>query len=927
MLSSRMQVLLLATSIFAIGGGAAAFAQVAAVEEVVVTGSRITNPGFTAPTPVTSVTVEDLQSQAVKQANQLQYQIPQLVPNVTTQSTSNPAGPSTLNLRGLGSLRTLVLIDGRRVPPTSFDGTVDANIIPTSLIRRVDVVTGGASAAYGSDAVAGVVNFVLDTTFQGIKGSLSGGQSHFRDMRELDFTLTGGTSFAGGRGHIVANVELFRNSGSNGNLEMTGGVARRPWANEGYALIPGGTGFPAQIAQPNVRFSNMSNGGLITAGPLRGIMFGPGGSISNMVYGTNISATYMVGGSGDQNQLYGSPAPKLRRQSVFLNASYDLTENVNVWGQILAIHSDSWGPGVPNYDNNGLVIRSDNAFLPAQIRTLMAANNLTSFTFGRIDLELGLGATGGYIDNVNYTVGLKGQVFDDWNWDVTGQFNSNEWYYQGDRQRNNALWALGIDTVLNPATGGVPGVAVGAPICRSTLTSPTNGCVPINLFGQGSITPAMAAYVSGTSRNNVPGETWDVSANMSGVLMQNWAGDVAVAVGAEAHRTWIAGTADPVSLARLWRTGNQLPFKGHNRVIEGYVEADVPLLKDAPLAQELGLNLAGRWTNYDSFGSVQTWKVGLSNQVNDDLRARAAYSRDIRAPTLNDLYAAGGSNVAQFFNSRTGQTQTLATITGGNPDLLPETANTLTAGVVYSPGFLTGFSAAVDYYNIKLKDGIQTTTAQQQVDNCFGSNIQEACRLITTNASGLITSIFVQPYNVAQVNMEGVDIEFNYRLPGDAIWDQLPGNFRFRAVATYVSKITTTSATGVVTSVAGQSANGGGGVSGSIPKIVVVANLGYTTDKWEAQLSYRYVDSLKFNNTYVEGRDIDNNHIPWRQYFNTSLQYNIDDNWEVFGRVGNIFNQAPPVNPSNNLIVPTTSVSQAYDRIGRVWNVGVRFEY
>ncbi len=925
MLSSRMHVLLLATSIFAIGGGAVA-QEAAAVEEVVVTGSRITSPGFTAPTPVTSVTAEDIQTQAVRQANQLQYTIPQLVPNVSSQGTG-PAGHSTLNLRGLGSLRTLVLLDGRRLPPTSYDGTIDANIIPTSLVRRVDVVTGGASAAYGSDAVAGVVNFVLDTTFQGIKGSLSGGQSHYKDFDELDFTLTGGTAFAGGRGHIVASVELFRNSGSNGNLERTGGVARRPWASQGWALIPGGTGFPAQISRPNVKFSNMTNGGLITSGPLRGIMFNPGGTISNMVYGTNLSATYMVGGSGDEAQLYGSPAPELKRQSAFLNASYDLTDNVSIWGQVLAIHNESWSPNVMNYDNNTLVIRSDNAFLPANVRALMAANNLTSFTFGRIDRELGLGASRGFVDDVLYSVGVKGKAFGDWNWDVSGQFNDNEWDFVYENQRNNALWALGIDTVANPATGGVPGVAVGAPVCRSTLTNPTNGCVAINLFGEGSITPAMYNYVHGESHNNVPSETWNVAANMSGVLLQNWAGDVNVATGVEARRTWLAGTADAVSLARQWRGGNILPFKAHNRVIEGYVEADVPLLNDAPFAQELGLNMAGRWTNYDTFGSVQTWKIGLSNQVNDSLRARIAYSRDIRAPTLNDLAAASGSSSGQFFNNRTGQTQTLTTTTGGNPDLQPEKANTLTAGVVYSPEFIPGFTAVLDYYNITVKDGIQTTTAQQFVDSCQIFNIQEACALITFNSAGLVTAISVKPLNVASLKMDGIDAEMTYRFPGDALWDKLTGNFRLRAVATYVNKITSTTVGGVTVDSLGQYQTAGAGISGSIPQIVLVGNLGYSTDKWNFQVDYRYTDKLVFNNTYVEGRDIDNNNIPGRQYFNASLQYNIDDHWEVFGRVANIFNRAPPVNPTNNLIVPTTSSSQTFDRVGRAWNVGVRFEY
>ena len=352
----------------------------------------------------------------------------------------------------------------------------------------------------------------------------------------------------------------------------------------------------------------------------------------------------------------------------------------------------------------------------------------------------------------------------------------------------------------------------------------------------------------------------------------------------------------------------------------------MPLLKNEPFAQNLGLNAAGRVTNYSNFGTVETWKIGLDNQVNDDLRMRATYSSDIRAPTLNDLYAAAGTNQGQFFNDDTKQTQTLITATGGNPNLLPAQADTFTGGVVYSPGWLEGFTGSSDYYTIHLHDGIQTTTAQQQVDNCQLYHIASACALITTNAAGLITNIFVTSYNVANTQYDGVNSELSYNFPGNMIWDRLDGNFRVRALGTYVDAILTPARLALCATRLCKLCTGAG-VTAGIPKWTWVVNTSYATDKWNFEVDYRYTGALRVSNTYVQGVDIDNNHIGSRYYFNTSVEYQFLDNWKVFARVANVFNVTPPVNPSNNLIVPTTSVSQEYDRIGRQYYAGLRFNF
>jgi iron complex outermembrane recepter protein len=931
----KLRNLFLATSMLTAGSTGGALAQQVAdqtAETVIVTGSHIETPGFQAPTPVTSIGELQMQNQDVINSNDLQYSMPQLAPQLNFQTIAgNGAGATFFNLRGLGDTRTLILVDGLRVMPTGYDGTTDANILPTSLIKRVDVVTGGASAAYGSDAVSGVVNFILDTDYEGIKGSFEAGQSQYHDNDTLDAQITGGFAFDGDRGHVVLALDLYSDGGANGNTSSTGGVARRHWANQQYALIPGGTGSTSEIYPSGVTFSQMTAGGVIDSGPLKGIYFGPGGSLNSMVYGTNISATYMVGGTGGEFQTMGSIYPENAHQNFFTHVTYDLTPDITVWGQALLVHETGLSPITPNYDNGTgaspeLTINSGNPFIPAALQTMMTADNVSSFVLGPEDLELGLNTETSSNNYAMWNLGLKGKLGNNWTWDATGEYSGDSYIFQTLNDRNNTKWFQATNVIANPAVGGVAGVPAGAPICASTVANPSNGCVPINVFGVNSITPQMAAYVDGSNWNSVQQEAWDMSANLQGVVLHDWAGDISMAVGGEARRDSLHGYADPTTLAKEWRAGNTEPFQGDQEVEEGYLETDVPLLKDFPGAQAFDFNAAGRVTNYKTSGVVETWKLGLNDSVNDEIRIRATYSSDIRAPVLSELYAAPSNGVAQVFNDLNASTQTVSTITAGNPNLTPEQASTFTGGVVYSPAWLPGFTTSIDYYVIHIHNGIQTTTDQQQVDNCYLYHVTSACSLITTNASGNITSIYVEPYNVGLEQQNGIDFEIDYSLPGSSIWDYFDGNFGFRTIATYTGQITS-ELDGVTTQADGQAAN--------LPKWAVVANANYTTDKWMFELDYRYTGAVVFNNTYVQGvvnpptgvTSISNNDIASRYYFNTLVQYQLLDHWKIFAAVDNVFNVSPPVDPSNNLIEPETLVSQYYDRVGRDYHVGFRFNF
>jgi outer membrane receptor protein involved in Fe transport len=906
----QVGVIALAAAAMASSAYAQAQAETAGVEEVVVTGSRLGATGFSAPTPLTVVGAEQIQLAAHLNVNNLQYDIPALVPGIFAQQAAGNPGQANFNLRGLGTNRTLVLLNGRRVMPTSYDGSLDGNILPLSLVQRVDVVTGGASAAYGSDAISGVVNIILDRKFEGLKGNVQHGWAEAGDTKEFDVSVTGGVKFAGGRGHYVMSAEYYDNSGANQ------GVSRRPWANKGYALIPNplyvagsNNGQPRQLTLPNVKFSAMTDGGVISAGPLRGIQFGPGGQPLPFTYGQYVGATFMVGGSGGTFMPYGSITPKLNRKSIYQHVLYELTDSINVWGELLYVDSKASSQITPNYDNGNLTIRSDNPYIPAAVRAQMQSLNLTSFTMGRGEIELGLNDAHGRYKYLQGSTGIEGKLGSKWNYDAAFVYSTNKYRYDALNNRNETNWRQAIDVTTNPANG--------QPICRSTLTNPNNGCVPINLFGPGAITAAGAAYVSGTSWNYYPEKAWYAAANLRGTPFSLWAGDLSVAVGVEARNYEINGTADPLSITREWRINNVQPLVAEQSVKEGYLEFGLPLLKDLPLVQSLDLNVAGRATKYSTSDSwVYTWKIGANYTINQDFRFRLTRSRDIRAPTLNDLFQGVGSQIGQIVDRIDNTGATIAYGTGGNPNLEPEIGNTLTTGVVFTPRFLKGFSLSLDYYKIKLSGAISSPGLQGIIDNCQLFGQTNLCQYITRSpTTGKITFVLNTAYNAASIVTEGLDLEASYSLPVRPLFGLPEGRLSFRAIATYVDRLQTTNV-GRTTEAAGA----------AMPHWRGTLRTTYSTDKLDVSILYRYTGKQKYDVTFIEGVDIDENDVGARSYFNFNVDYQLTSHFRLYGKINNLFDRDPPVR-TNGIIQAQTNGSGYYDLVGRSFAVGLRFNY
>ncbi len=890
------------------------------IGEIIVTGSHISAPGFSSPTPVSSVSAEDIKLAADLNIYDLETDIPALVPNSWTQQANNNPGASNFNLRGLGVNRTLTLIDGRRVAPTSYDGTVDVNILPVSIIQRVDVVTGGASAAYGSDAIGGVVNVVLDNKYEGFKSNVQVGQSQYNDERERDFSMAWGTSFGEGRGHFVFASEIYSNSGGDQ------GQGRRPWANSedgsGPALItngsytPDGANGPKTIAvSSGATFAKLTPGGVIDSGPLKGIYFGPAGTPMAMQYGPYAgSSTFMIGGSGGSFSQFAGVGPALDHDTFYEHVSFDIAPSITVWSDVLYAHTRGESSVTPNYDNGTLTMQADNYYLPAAVKALAAADGVTSFAYGRENLELGINDPVSTYNDLRTEAGINGKFAafgSDWSWDATYQFSQNNYKYDAFNNRNQTNWLNAIDVVANPANG--------QPICRSTLTNPTNGCVPVDIFGTNTISQAGVNYIDGTSWNDYHQQTWDITGNLQGTPFSDWAGAVAVATGFEVRRDFISSSADPGSIAKIWRINNTQPFDGEQKVEEGYIETDIPLLKDMPYAKSLSINAAGRVTNYSLSGTVETWKVGLEYAVNSDVRFRGTRSHDIRAPTLNDLFAGAGSQVGQITDRQTNTSYTFSYGTGGNKELTPEIGDTYTVGVVFTPGWLSGFQGSFDYYHISIADAISSPGTQGIEDDCELYGQKNLCQYITRDpVTHLITFIQDTEFNAATLVTDGFDINAAYHLPASSFWSSWSGTFAFKLDSTYIFKLATTNV-GVVTDTAG----------GITPAFHGNLRGSYTTadDKLTASIMLRYTGKTSYNTLYTDGIDIDRNQISSRLYTNVDLSYNVNDQLQVYGKINNAFNIAPPLYTSGIIEPDYNSNNSYYDIIGRTYAVGVRLNF
>ena len=926
-------------------GASAAAAQASddagpAVEEIVVTGSRITRSGFTTPTPVTVVGQEQLQKLGVTNIAEGLNQIPAFRPQSTPATVGvfvNNLGASTADLRGLGANRTLVLVDGRRFVPSTVagsaitpGGTVDLNMIPTSLIERSEVVTGGASAQYGSDAVAGVVNLILNKTLKGIRAQVQYGISEEGDNEEFQASLAAGTDFLGGRGHIVIAGEYIDSRG-------VGDCYTRDWCNSVNNVsnaTPGVNGLPAQLLLPNTNNATATPGGLINAGPLRGTQFDANGNPTPFVYGTFFGAGLWNSlPTFQKNNFYiNTPiiAP-VERYNLFTHAEYNFTPKLKgfVDASFGKVQGRSLAAQVRDF---AVTIQRDNPYLPAATAAAMDAARVTSLTVGRIANDLGPVEATVKRDTTRIATGFEGEM--GWGLKVNGyyQFGQTNYDQVGKNTKINANWTRAIDAVINPANGQIT--------CRSLLSpdaavrAAAAGCAPINLIGENRFSPESKAYTYGTATQNTRFIQHVAALNVQGDLFTLPAGPVSFAVGGEFRSDSANGGADPISRANGFYTNNGAAIKGSVDVYEGYVETVVPLLRDVNLAKSLEFNGAVRGTHYSSTGSVMSYKVGGVYEPNDWLRLRLTQSRDIRAPSLFELYSPLQSSFTAVRDPSNNQQTLTQTFVGGNENLKPEIANTFTFGGVFSPKWsvLEGLRFSVDYYDIKLKDAISSLGAQVILTRC-AAGVTEICQLVVRGSNGIVSQIFNRNLNLNQITTRGVDMEASYVLPLSRINQGWNGRLTLTALATHVMDLVTKDSAGVSVNRAGQDGGPTSQPSG-VPSWTTTFQATYANGPFSFTTQARYIAKGAYDTT-LQGPDaesynpflptsINDNTVPAFVYWNLNAQYNIVDTdkrqIQVYGAVSNVFDKSPPATPSSYGQVN----SVLYDTVGRSFRLGVR---
>lgn len=911
----------------------------AEVGELVVTGSRAIRDGAQAPTPVTVVSAEQLQSAApgtiASALNQLPVFRGSSTPSSGGLSATGPNAGSFLNLRNLGPQRTLVLVDGRRAAPSAVNGATDTNVLPQELVKRVDVVTGGASAAYGSDAVAGVVNFVLDTGFKGLRGSVQAGQSRYSDNGSMKATLTGGTHFADDRGRLVVSAAYFNADGVDSTLA-------RPFGRLEATVVRDPANSAQSIVVTNYHSTFASRGGVVFGGAGLGagaLQFGPGGTVLPFTAGSIVNGV-QVGGQGVLGQQ--NLISDVESQSYFSHAEFDLTPELTAYaeGSFGQVHNRY--PQVGNFHIPGFnapTILSGNPFIPASIQAIMKANNLPGFQLGRIDFDMPTSTADALNNTVNAVAGFRYQASGGLRLEGYWEHGENRQRIRTDNNLNYGRFFAAIDAVVDPVSGKT--------VCNVTLTNPSvyPGCVPLNLIGEGSPTAAAIAYVQGTAYYRAVLKQDVAALTLSGSPFATSAGEVSMAAGLEYRREAVAQVTDqtsvtPVSPTGLravpatvlagaggWQLTNPQPLGGDYDIREAFVEVDAPLARDMPFAKALNLNGAIRYTDYSTSGGVTTWKLGATWKPFDDLRLRIAKSRDIRAPNLSEL----------FSGSVQGQTAVRDTINNvaanvvfsqvGNPKLQPEEADTFTVGILYQPSAAPGLSLAIDYFNIDLSGVITSLTPQKTIDECAAGSVLQCSNLIFSNPTartGLVRVLTPQ-LNLASRKTSGYDFEASYQTDASRLWSRLDGQFTVRALATYLDEYVTTTPGGAPVDSAGVVG------TSSNPRLAATLSGDYRRGPLDLYVQVRRIGKGRFQaGTEAYSPALADNTVPAATYVDTTVNYRLEaagGEFQLFATINNLLDEKPPILPTGSFNVNYPTNPSVYDVVGRYYTAGVRFRF
>lgn len=935
--------------------------------EIVVTGTRIMSSGFNAPTPTTMIGSEDIERNASPNLFNTVIQLPSLQGSTgaatgTFSTSSGQQGLSSFSLRGLGPIRTLTLLDGQRVVGANVTGVPDISMFPQLLVKRVDVVNGGASASYGSDAVGGVVNFITDTRFTGFKANVQGGITRYGDDKQALVQAAWGGALFDNRLHVIVSGEYDHEDGvgpGDFGIDLAGS---RDWHRASTLLNTGQTnnGLPQFVYSDYAQPYQYALYGLINNGPLQGIAFDRNGTPYNFNYGSGgqplgngrVSNCYSGNAfcvGGDLSGAPGSGASlksALERINGFGRIGFDFAENNEIYFTANVAQVKTSNQPNPGYNRPNLTVQCANPFLPQLVRDRCVTAGITSFNFGSSNWNFPDPQVHTDRRQYRFVGGLKGEF----------GIGGTDWSYDAYYEHGTTISDIDVDTIVlqNRYVAATNAIMLNGAIVCADPAARAAGCQPINIFGGASLSAAALAYVT---PENGPFQhtrlTQDVaSINISGEPLNLWAGPLSVAFGGEYRKEFYRVNADPYGAGVMaespnsadypadpllnsaqgsnWAAGNYKNGGGKYDVYEGFLELNLPLFNGGGVGRA-NLNGAARVTHYSTSGTVWAWKVGGTwDTPLDGIRLRAVTSRDVRAPNLSELFAAPTVTTLPSFNDpfRNVAVQAFQN-TIGNPDLKPEIARNTEVGIVLSrPSWLPGLSLSVDYYTIKLSGVISSLSAQQIVQFCFDGNQAFCGGFVLDSPVQGGNFINVQPFNLASWKTSGFDIEASY------LWQRplgLPGSFTIRALGTHVREFLVRAGIAGVDTVDQAGAN-----TGNTPDWKWLAVQTYANDRFSLTLQERWFSDGVFGNQYVvcstgcpastaNHPTIDYNKMAGAFYVDVGGTLNLNNHITSFFKVDNLFDHDPTPSPQTNTGLDVNPA--LYDTLGRTYRLGVRVKF
>jgi iron complex outermembrane recepter protein len=899
------------------------------IQEVLVTGSRIARGGNeTSATPLQSLGRDEIQSAGSVNAGDVIRQLPAIAAGVNSESSGvsfNAAGLDLLDLRSLGTDRTLTLINGRRqVSSNPSTTSVDINTIPTPLIERVEIITGGASAVYGADAVSGVVNIILKKNFEGLQVNAQYGTSQRSDAKRQDVSVLAGTNFADNRGNVTAFLGYTSEGGIAYN-SRPGGISGVNWLPNPANTGPH-DGIPDFILANNIRqlggqresmfLLNVGHGtqafGFNRDGSVRPFALGPSGLLGGGQFTDGGEATLGYDSTCPQNMCpFKIP---VKRYLGTINVDYNLNEHAELFleGRFATTKSETQIGSVfeiPPFTNT---ISIDNPFVSPSLRALLTQANANSIGIIRSDQELGPRGQDAERQTMEAVAGVRGGLgFGDFKYEVSMQYGNTDFTNTRLNDIYQGRWLDAIDAITAPD---------GTIECRSEAAR-AQGCVPINLLQPGAaLSAANLKYVKiPTATETARIDQTVYSGNITGSIGDFFgAGQTGLVLGAEYRKEFSTYDTSPIDQQGLgFFFVERLPTRGEYHTTEEFAEVLLPILKDRPFAKRLELEAAVRHSDYSTSGQTSSWKFGGTWAPVEDIRLRGTVARAVRAPNIGELYAVaqqgfitvddpcdvanitGGSpnraancaalGVPTNFISNA-RTINIRTTTGGNPNLTVETANSITVGTVFTPSFLSGFSSSVDYFRIKIENAVNVFGTQDVLNTCVDSATVNNvfCSSIQRDAAGNLINVTSNNINVSRLDREGLEFDFKYaRHLG-------PGLFNTDLSATRMLTNDTIVAPGTATFGRVLDQNGEIG----FPKWKARLGAAYDWQPFQFSTTVTYLSNQIRNNQPSLPED-NRAFAGTGNYFVLNMQggYHVTDKTRVYLGIDNLFDKQPPPLP------------------------------